>query len=790
MIRRAALPWLVMACAWLAACSLLTSFDDANLGEDSYDRCRDRADNDGDGHTDCDDDNCAVFNVCAELDPESCKDAVDNDGDGLTDCADPGCRNILDALLETYCNRETDCTDGVDDEGDGKVDCADLDCAKDAACLEGTDATCSDNVDNDKDGVTDCLDFDCYGVKACCTLAAPSLAGPFFSAVAGSCQNDTCVGSQACCSGADFSACCSGVQTCDPFAPERWIVWGLPRPRLAKGAFWVNKPCSCDHSGVVSVEQVRLEPGLEVAFELWVDPAATRVEQICAGLTRAVSYTEDRKQCSSASRPVLLAGVCLEARPDSVVTPDAGVPDAGPADAAAPDLPVPDAGVADAAADAATTPDGSPPDAADNEGGDAGGDSKPAPAAVKVRVKTIINGKLILSDSRDKVGAVPGSVKIDSSGRVSLRVGAVSHTTPTPIDPTLEHALVLIYGQGTAARLQQLKVTLPPTANKRCADPAAWLRHLVRGQPVVTKSQRLIGASQPSVTQGPKKGYMMLFTGQGGVSGGSKVGNGLFLASSSSGREFVLKEPGGILSPVIADNSKAFGWHVSSAALLYRKKAYQAWYTAAAKKNGPRGIAMVSSPDAEVWTSVRGNDKALHVLAPSASGWDSGTVRDPSVWADPASGLLYMWYTGDRWYPGATTEVPRPAIGLASSKDGGVSWTRLNGGEPVIANSGAGKDMAFEQPSVVFDGKQFLMWYTYHAFAAPPSIRFAVSLDRTNWHHWPAGSAMDAGPSGTFDERGVSSPSALLVKGRTLLWFGGVNIKGVAQLGYAENRGR
>jgi len=54
--------------------------------------CANGRDDDGDGHTDCDDADCASALACGERD---CADGEDNDGDDLVDCDDPDCAGTL-----------------------------------------------------------------------------------------------------------------------------------------------------------------------------------------------------------------------------------------------------------------------------------------------------------------------------------------------------------------------------------------------------------------------------------------------------------------------------------------------------------------------------------------------------------------------------------------------------------------------------------------------------------------------------------------------------------------------
>lgn len=78
--------------------------------------CSDGIDNDGDGHVDCRDYDCAEH--CSEI----CNDGVDNDGDQAVDCMDPDCATLSSCAngSETGWDR---CHDGIDNDGDGFIDC-------------------------------------------------------------------------------------------------------------------------------------------------------------------------------------------------------------------------------------------------------------------------------------------------------------------------------------------------------------------------------------------------------------------------------------------------------------------------------------------------------------------------------------------------------------------------------------------------------------------------------------------------------------------------------------------
>ena len=131
----------------------------ASIAEATYEKCSDKFDNDGNGFMDCADYSCSqslepwnttdaggkpitltVTAYCAsilEATFERCSDKIDNDGNGHTDCQDYSCSRAKDLAVRQAC-QESLVTD-----------------AKTA------NDKCSDNDDNDKDGYTDCADWDC-----------------------------------------------------------------------------------------------------------------------------------------------------------------------------------------------------------------------------------------------------------------------------------------------------------------------------------------------------------------------------------------------------------------------------------------------------------------------------------------------------------------------------------------------------------------------------------------------------------------------------------------------------
>ena len=96
-----------------------------------------------------------------EIDPDrperACSDGVDNDEDGLTDCDDDDCD--ADAVCDAEEGEPEICDDGVDNDLDGQADCEDSDCADVAPCWW------PETIEHQGDFSLDAGVFECYGFE-------------------------------------------------------------------------------------------------------------------------------------------------------------------------------------------------------------------------------------------------------------------------------------------------------------------------------------------------------------------------------------------------------------------------------------------------------------------------------------------------------------------------------------------------------------------------------------------------------------------------------------------------
>ena len=98
-----------------------------------------------------------------KTDPEVCDDGEDNDGDGATDCADDDCgRHPVCAPEEVICDDE------IDNDGDGDTDCDDADCARDFACTCGNGELDDGEICDTSSGRITCGEFEVCTEECIC----------------------------------------------------------------------------------------------------------------------------------------------------------------------------------------------------------------------------------------------------------------------------------------------------------------------------------------------------------------------------------------------------------------------------------------------------------------------------------------------------------------------------------------------------------------------------------------------------------------------------------------------
>jgi predicted GH43/DUF377 family glycosyl hydrolase len=253
---------------------------------------------------------------------------------------------------------------------------------------------------------------------------------------------------------------------------------------------------------------------------------------------------------------------------------------------------------------------------------------------------------------------------------------------------------------------------------------------------------------------------------QGGFSGSTNIG----YATSSDGISWV-KHKAPVLTP--GNPGDWDGSLVALGSVLWNGTMFLMWYAGSNPTtyvSGAIGLAM--STNGTNWVKYSGNP----VLTPTPTGYDSKYIAGPYV---IRLTITYnMWYTGRN----VTGQTPGPSnmILYATSYDG-INWTKWP--NPVLtpsSNPNAWDSSGVYSPSVIFDGKNFGLWYSgLNQSLVVPRIGFASSPDGATWTQSSNNPILVPGPPGSWDAAGVEQSSPLQVGGNYMLYYdGGTNSAG------------
>jgi predicted GH43/DUF377 family glycosyl hydrolase len=297
------------------------------------------------------------------------------------------------------------------------------------------------------------------------------------------------------------------------------------------------------------------------------------------------------------------------------------------------------------------------------------------------------------------------------------------------------------------------------------ADSGQWVKYA--GNPILSPTPRTWDADYVTSPRVLYDGKIFRMWYQGGFSGNTRIG----YATSIDGISWV-KSKNPVLSPGAPGQ-----WDSSLVGLgsvLWNGTIFLMWYSGSnptTYDSGAVGLAM--STNGTNWVKYSGNP----ILTPSPTGDDSSYVAGP--YAIELSGTYYMWYTGRN----VTSQTPGPfnKIMLATSNDG-VNWSKRS--NPVLtpaANSSAWDASGVYAPSVVFDGKNFGLWYSgLNQSLLTPMIGFASSPDGATWTRSSNNPILLPGPPGSWDAAGVEQSSPVQFGGSYLLYYAGGGKIGLA----------
>lgn len=215
-------------------------------------------------------------------------------------------------------------------------------------------------------------------------------------------------------------------------------------------------------------------------------------------------------------------------------------------------------------------------------------------------------------------------------------------------------------------------------------------------------------------------------------------------------------------------------------------------------------IGTAISDDGISWKRLRGPLSGGACFDPSVDedAFDSVHVGVGDVVRLP-NGTLWMYYFGGgRDCTGAGRVGLRMQVGLAASEDGGLTWSRCNGGQPVLRSGDSGSfDALFVAwprvlaPSATgsVPGIPAAKWYmSYHTAAFGPSgitwsAGAALSGDGVHWEK-TIGPVLLGGEAGSWDQQGVGVRSvAPTGSGGLAMLYEAVDAAGVHAIGLAES---
>ncbi len=160
--------------------------------------------------------------------------------------------------------------------------------------------------------------------------------------------------------------------------------------------------------------------------------------------------------------------------------------------------------------------------------------------------------------------------------------------------------------------------------------------------------------------------------------------------------------------------------------------------------------------------------------------WDDEGVRRPTI---VFNGTGYMlWYEG---VPGSSDADKQ--VGLTISSDG-LSWTKYSN-NPVLpkGTSGTWDDYCTGNPSVLFDGNIYKMWYQGRRSGTRWEIGYATSKDGYSWQKYANNPVLKLGSGGAWDANNVGDPYVYFDGLLYRMWYAGVNSLNKKQLGYATS---
>lgn len=202
---------------------------------------------------------------------------------------------------------------------------------------------------------------------------------------------------------------------------------------------------------------------------------------------------------------------------------------------------------------------------------------------------------------------------------------------------------------------------------------------------------------------------------------------------------------------------------IFSPTILHDANGYRMWYTGFGTNYR---IGYATSADGIAWTKYSTNP--VFDLGMNGT-WDDYEVGGPTVLFD---GTTYrMWYNG--------SDGSHARIGYATSVDG-ITWDKYDPDgdgvyDPVLnlGSAGAWDNYHVANPTVLFDGAVYKMWYAGHD-GSGWRIGYATSTDGAVWMRHSVNPVFDIASSGAWDDRNVDVPSVVYNGSGYEMWYAGL----------------
>ncbi len=155
--------------------------------------------------------------------------------------------------------------------------------------------------------------------------------------------------------------------------------------------------------------------------------------------------------------------------------------------------------------------------------------------------------------------------------------------------------------------------------------------------------------------------------------------------------------------------------------------------------------------------------------------WDNQLVSAPRVVIDKTG--YKMWYTGFNGKVGQ--------IGLATSNEG-INWIKFYNNPVLTPKPNDSWEQELGEPSVIFGGNTYTMWFSSFNFSQKESFRISrsSSSDGINWseHHF-----IFTKSSVPWEAEGVNTPEVVFHEDMYKLWYGARDSNGTWRIGYATS---